>query len=721
MPPRWHPALCFARHGGLIRRLTLRRPRFLANLGRFRLSALPGADLSRLPIALDLRAISIAEGVRAALAVAVIVALSGLLAAPALMQAALAALFTCMCDPGGPVSRRVPALLSFTFLGAATLSGFGFLRGLGYAAIPFACLAVFVFSFARIYGQAAQQVGALATVVLVLALDRPWPDAATAFASALLFIAGGLWAVFLTLVIWRLHPYRPTRRAVAEIYRALALLAADLRRLVAAGDAAAWDAHARAHRRLVRDAIEQARGIVLATLRQRGAQSPRAAQSLIRLEAAEQIFAALIALDDILQSAREPARRQAAAKLLRRAAPLLATLARGIVRDRITAPTRMAQVIAALPAPVAGLAPDDPIRRIAAAIVDRLTIALTVTLPAGLNPGAMADGSTPPLLVRIRAPLVANFATDSAALRHALRTALVAAPALAITFSHGGSYQHWLTITLVLTMQPYFAVTLQRALERIAGTVIGGFLASLLALVLHSPWQLAAALFPLTIAAMAVRVASFGLYIMLLTPLIVLLLEIGHAGTSGLEIAVMRALYTLLGGLFAVAGVLVLWPSWEPERVEGELAAALSAHARYAEATLAFLLAEGDEGRVEAARRAAGIASNNLEASLARALHEPRRRQRERLETALLADAALRRLAGRLAAMRLAAAPIATADHATLSAWRAWIGPALATLAAMPAPPTPSDPALAEALGRIARQVDLIAGARRRDAHYITG
>ncbi|MGC8522956.1 MAG: FUSC family protein [Acidibrevibacterium sp.] len=680
---------------------------------------MPGADLSRLPIALDLRAISIAEGVRAALAVAVIVALSGWLAAPGLMQAALAALFTCMCDPGGPVSRRVPALLSFTFLGAATLCGFGFLRAFGYAAIPFACFAVFAFSFARIYGQAAQQVGALATVVLVLALDRPWPDAATAFASALLFIAGGLWAVLLTLVIWRLHPYRPTRRAVAEIYRALALLAADLRRVLAESDTAAWDAHARAHRRLVRDAIEQARGVVLATLRQRGAQSPRAAQSLIRLEAAEQIFAALIALDDILQSAREPARRQAAAKLLRRVAPLLATLARGIVRDRITAPTRMAQVIAALPAPVAGLAPDDPIRRIATAIVDRLTIALTVTLPAGLNPGATADGSTPPLLVRIRAPLVANFATDSAALRHALRTALVAAPALAITFFHGGSYQHWLTITLVLTMQPYFAVTLQRALERIAGTVIGGFLASLLALVLHSPWQLAAALFPLTIAAMAVRVASFGLYIMLLTPLIVLLLEIGHAGTSGLEIAIMRAVYTLLGGLLAVAGVLVLWPSWEPERVRGELAAALSAHARYAEATLAFLLAEAGEAHVEAARRAAGIASNNLEASLARALHEPHRRQRARLETALLADAALRRLAGRLAAMRLAAAPIAAADHPTLAAWRAWIGPALDALAAgaipaTPAPYPPNDPTLAEALGRIARQIDLIAGARRR-------
>ncbi len=692
----------------------------LTNLGGFRFGALPGADLSRLPIALDLRAISIAEGVRAALAVAVIVALSGWLAWPGLMQAALAALFTCMCDPGGPVSRRVPALLSFTLLGAVVFCGFGFLRAVGYAAIPFACLAIFAFSMARIYGQAAQQVGALATVVLVLALDRPWPDAAAAFSGFALFVAGGLWAVLLTLVIWRLHPYRPTRRAVAETYRALALLAADLRRVLAREDAALWDAHARAHRRAVRDAIEQARDVVLTTLRQRGAQSPRGAQSLIRLEAAEQIFAALIALDETLQSTATPARREAASRLLRRLAPLLATLAVAIVRDRIAAPARLARAITALAAPMAGITAEDPLARISAGIADRLRVALTVTLPAGLSPGTQADGTKPPLIARIRGPLSANLTPGSAPLRHAARAALVAAPALAITFRENGTYQHWLTITLILTMQPYFALTLQRALERIAGTVAGGFLASLLALALHSPWQLASALFPLTIAAMAVRMASFGLYITLLTPLIVLLSELGHAGVSGLEIAFMRALYTLLGGLLALAGVVVLWPSWEPERVRGELTTALRAHARYAETILALLLAEGDDPRAEAARRAAGIASNNLEASLARALHEPHRGQRERLEIALLADAALRRLAGRLVAMRLAPVSLAAGDRATLAAWREWIGQALDALAAgatlsAPAPAAPADPALAEALGRIARQIDLIAGALERE------
>ena len=47
-----------------------------------------------------------------------------------------------------------------------------------------------------------------------------------------------------------------------------------------------------------------------------------------------------------------------------------------------------------------------------------------------------------------------------------------------------GPYAHWLTITLIVTMQPYFAVTFARALERIGGTVLGGLIAAALGLCL---------------------------------------------------------------------------------------------------------------------------------------------------------------------------------------------------------------------------------------------
>src|SRR5690348_17147319 len=88
-------------------------------------------DLARPPINVDLRAISLAEGFRAALSVSVIIAAGQFLDFPPLREAALAALLTCICDPGGPIGRRVPVLLSFTLLGALVTAGYGMVRELG--------------------------------------------------------------------------------------------------------------------------------------------------------------------------------------------------------------------------------------------------------------------------------------------------------------------------------------------------------------------------------------------------------------------------------------------------------------------------------------------------------------------------------------------------------------------------------------------------------------
>ncbi len=175
-------------------------------------AALAGLPHGILPlVAVDLRRVSMAEGVRAALSTAIIVALNEWLHWPPLSLAALAALLTCLCDPGGPIRRRLPAILAFGVLGALMTVGFGVLRSAPLpVVIPLACLGVFCTLFARAFGQAAQQVGALLTVVLVLALTRHITSAANAGEIFAAFWGGSLWAALLTLVIWRVHPfYRP--------------------------------------------------------------------------------------------------------------------------------------------------------------------------------------------------------------------------------------------------------------------------------------------------------------------------------------------------------------------------------------------------------------------------------------------------------------------------------------------------------------------------------
>jgi len=672
----------------------------------------PSADLSRLPIGFDLRAVSVAEGLRAALSVAAIAGLSGWMNRPEFLSAALGALLTCMCDVGGPIRRRVPVLLGFAAVGSVTLAAGTLARGAGLGvALTAGLIALFCTAFARVYGQAGMQMGGLLSTVVVLSLDRAHP-LGTAVGMGLLFGAGGLWASLLTLAIWRVHPFLPARRRVASAYRALADLVADLRTLIAQDltDEAAWERHARSHRRGVREAIEAARAEMLEATRAMGPANNRAAQSLIRLEGADQIFGALIALSDLLEQHVAP--RATCDRLLRRLRPLLIVLGATVVDDALKLGP-VGRSIALLEDDMALLPEGAPERAVFGTIAERLHIAATLAAPDNYLPGGSPDGRRQPLSRRALLPLKANFVWQSLALRHALRAVAVAAPALAYTLTSFNPYAHWLTITIVATMQPYYATTFTRAVERIGGTVLGGLVAALVGLVCRTPLAMTLALFPLCMAAMAVRTASFGLFMAGLTPLLVLLVEVGDTTQNEWMVLGMRAAFTLAGGLLALGGCYLLWPSWEPSRVRREVAAGIAAHGAYAEAELSFLLNETDAAAVDGARRAAGLASNNIEASVSRALLEPGQAARDRLEAALVIDAALRRFAGRISAMQLDPTLCETLPPATWRAWRDWIGGSMRGLAQgqprlAPRPPLQAGPK-AEALQRIARQIELMA------------
>ncbi len=675
----------------------------------------PGADLSRLPVGFDLRSIRVAEGLRAALACAVLLLVHEWLGWPPLVYAALAAFLTCLCDTGGPIRLRVPTLLAFTLAGALTWGVFGVLRGAGLAvALPLAGVGIFVASFARVWGVPASAAGNLLSVVLILALDAPLSWRAALLVGGM-FVAGGLWATLLTMAVWRLHPYRPARLAVAEVWRRLAALSADLLTLVRQDGvgAAEWDAHARSHRRAVREEIEYARTIVMDLVRMRGRLSRFGSQALLRLETSDQVFGTLVALSDLLEAAPTRTRRDAAVTLLRLLRPALLVLSRSMAADK---PVRPAPLERALAVALAAVAPDPALARVTAAIADRLRIAAKLAMPGGTLLSDAAEGeAAAPWWDRVRAPVLANLTWDSAMLRHALRTAVVATPALAVTQIWGGRFAHWLPITVVVTLQPFYAATWQRALERVGGTVLGGLAGAALAFAARTPGLLAALMFPLCTVAFAARGVSFGTYIACVTPIVVVLIELLEPSQNAWEIAGLRALFVVAGGAVAVLGWLVLWPSWEPGRLRREQQAALVAHARYAQAAMAELLGEGGASATEAARRGAGVSTNNLEASLARALQEPRRSQRRRLQAAMVVDATLRRIAGQLSALRHDPAARATLDVAAWRRWRDWIAATLRAAAESGAPAIARPAGAApEALSRIARQIELLEGALRR-------
>ncbi len=673
-------------------------------------------DLARLPIAFDIRAISLMEGARAALSIAAIMVASTVLHVPGLREAALAALFTALCDIGGPLRRRLPALLCFAGIGALVITVGGLLRALGPgAAFPFDVLVIFAASFVRIYGPQAQQVGMFLSVIAVLSLDHGFTNPGDALLLGAMFAGGGAWATILTMLLWRVRPFQPVRRALARVFEALAAQARDLHVLLGQADidVAAWEFHARAHRRTVRTAIEAARTTILDTMRGRGPMTSRASQSLLRIETADQLFGAMIALSDLLETA-DPRERAAAAHMIRRLRPLFAVFGHEMLADRTDAHAQIGRSIASMARDVEILPEGNRLRVLVGVIASRLQVLMVVSATAERSIDAGKGARVPQVWQAFVTPLRANLSWRSSSFRHAVRATATAAPALAYSLLHDGPFDHWLTITILVTMQPFFGNTFMRAAERVAGTTLGGLIAALLGLVVTTPLGNAVAMFPLALVAFTLRPVSFGLFVSALTPMIVLLVEVGLPGTADWTIAGTRVALTLGGGLIAVAGCYLLWPDWEPNRLADEIRAALRAHGAYADAEIGFILRETPNAELEEARRAAGLASNNVEASVARALLEPRGPQNDRLEAAMVIDAALRRFAGRLTAMQYDLDQPGALEAGAWVQWRGWIAASMGHLGAGrttldPHPPLAEGPHTA-ALGRIARQIELIAG-----------
>ncbi len=146
----------------------------------------------------------------------------------------------------------------------------------------------------------------------------------------------------------------------------------------------------------MREAIETARTVVLDTLRSRGASSNRAAQCLIRLETADQIFGSLIALGDLLERGTA-AQRAAAVPILRRLRPLLLILGRVVITDDPDAHRRIERAIDAIAADAGKLTSDSSLRRLLTPVTERLRIAHTTTVPANFSPEFDAAGRPLPL------------------------------------------------------------------------------------------------------------------------------------------------------------------------------------------------------------------------------------------------------------------------------------------------------------------------------------
>ena len=283
--------------------------------------------------------------------------------------------------------------------------------------------------------------------------------------------------------------------------------------------------------------------------------------------------------------------------------------------------------------------------------------------------------------------------------RHALRVGVTTFLAVILARALGLSRGYWVTITVLIILQPYRQATLTKALQRIAGTVGGAILAALLLATLRSTEALLVVATLLAGVSAAVLQLNYTLFAFFLTPTFVLLAELGDRDW---HLAEVRIVNTVLGGALAFVAARLFWPHRERDRFADELGRVLEALGVYVD-TAAFVLAETRETRMSTARvpllppvrRALGLRLNDAESTFQRVLGEPDvdRATGEALMTLLLYARRIGTTLGALATTRSVAQ--LDVDRAALDAlaravsgWLRSLGESVAADAApLPLPP----------------------------------
>ncbi|HEY0295028.1 MAG TPA: FUSC family membrane protein [Bordetella sp.] len=235
--------------------------------------------------------------------------------------------------------------------------------------------------------------------------------------------------------------------------------------------------------------------------------------------------------------------------------------------------------------------------RNAANIVDRMAAATQArpdTQPASdlrIDPALTRFLSKPVLRLGM---ITSNLRLDSPYCRHALRVTLAAALGmLIINFRHGdnlGAHSYWVLLTIAVVMRPGFALSRQRNIFRLAGTLIGCILGPAIFYLTGKPAVYFALLLFSSFMWLSLLQVNYLLSSLFNTLYVVLVFHFVDPGTMSLNVAGERALDTMLGCALALVCSYVL-PWWEARYIRPLAHAATRANLAYLTAGLRYLRA----------------------------------------------------------------------------------------------------------------------------------
>jgi YccS/YhfK family integral membrane protein len=220
-----------------------------------------------------------------------------------------------------------------------------------------------------------------------------------------------------------------------------------------------------------------------------------------------------------------------------------------------------------------------------------------------------------------------QLTTSSSRCRHALRLAVALVAGYGLLHAIHPRHGYWILLTTLFVCQPTYGASKKRLYQRTGGTMLGLF-AGWLTLRLGTPLDAQLVLVAVSgVAFFAWRRQHYLQATAAITWFVVLCFnQVG----AGYDVMLPRLLDTIIGAVIGALSVYLILPDWQDRRLQAVLATTLRRHASYLQAAVA----QYGEGRQDnlpyrIARRDAQNADAALSATLANMLREPGHRRHE--------------------------------------------------------------------------------------------
>lgn len=552
------------------------------------------------------------------------------------------ALFVSLTDTPGPIHHRrngmFVAIAFNTFIVLIT----SVVYTNQFLVIAEVTLFSFFFSMLGIYGARAGAVGTLVLVIMLINMS-PLRHEHGPLVSAALTAGGGVWYAGLSLLLYRLQPYRLVEQALGEN---LILIAGYIR-----ARAAFYKKNADVEgvfSRVMKEQVEvlkaqtQIRELLFKTRQLVGDASPKSrSMMMIFLESLDLFEETMYSYQDykllhehideellnkfyrvILQVVAEfeliglAVQSGSVVKKMPSFASALDDLDK-VIQDRLAATTAATEIpsLKALRKTVRNLR----------SIVGRLSKIVLYTRLEAYDPSRFPDHElerpvdTEPLKISL---LKENLTLRSNTFRYALRitAALLAGYAVSALFSI--SHAYWVMLTVLTILKPVYTLARKRNIQRVIGTLTGVLIAGgILFLISNNTILIVIMVFSMLMAYSLLRVNYFG-FVTFLTLYVVITFHFLNP-VQFKSLIGERLIDTLIGSLIAAVAARFVFPVWQHYQIRTDMKKALLANTTYFLAAWNALRDPTHTTQYNAARNEAIVALTNLSDKFQQMLAEP--------------------------------------------------------------------------------------------------